>query len=250
MKQIAAALVKAQKGYGPALKTNTNPHFRSKYADLSACIEAVIDSLNENGIALMQVTHEHEQGIVIETLFIHESGEQMSAGRLFMPASKIDAQGFGSALSYARRYSLMAACGIAPEDDDANSAVASKPVAKPALLTPKPVAAPVLVAKPVVEREPVVEAPQAPAKMQGSASQWQLKVAAGPDGDMASWITVVMDATTFALEMAQSQDDVMTIFRTNLDIFNRMKADSVDDYDKLMGVFKSHKEKLIEQVSK
>lgn len=245
MKQIAAALVKAQKGYGPALKTNTNPHFRSKYADLSACIEAVIDSLNENGIALMQVTHEHEQGIVIETLFIHESGEQMSAGRLFMPASKLDAQGFGSALSYARRYSLMAACGIAPEDDDANRAV--QPPPKPVA---KPVAAPVLAAKPVVEREPVVEAPQAPVKMTGSAGQWQLKVAAAPDGDMASWVTVVSDATAFALEMAQTQEDVMTIFRTNLNIFNRMKADSVDDYDKLMNTFKTSKEKLIEQVSK
>lgn len=244
MKLIAAALVKAQKGYGPALKSSTNPHFRSKYADLSACIEAVIDSLNENGVALMQVTHEHEQGIVIETLFIHESGEQMSAGKLFMPASKLDAQGFGSALSYARRYSLMAACGIAPEDDDANRAV--QPPPKPVA---KPVAAPVPVAKPVVEPVPVVEAPQAPAKMQGSAGQWQLKVAAAPDGDMDSWLQVVSDATSFALEMAQTKDDVLTIFRTNLPIFNRIKADNQPAYDVLMATFKTHKEKLDEQVS-
>ena len=56
MQKIAAALVKAQKGFSPALKTSTNPHFRSKYADLSACVEAVIDSLNEHGIALIQMT--------------------------------------------------------------------------------------------------------------------------------------------------------------------------------------------------
>jgi hypothetical protein len=59
MKAIASALVKAQREFGPALKTSTNPHFRSKYADLSACIEAVIDALNNNNIYLMQLTDEH-----------------------------------------------------------------------------------------------------------------------------------------------------------------------------------------------
>jgi hypothetical protein len=52
MQKIATALVKAQKAFGPALKSSTNPHFKSKYADLAACIEAVIDALNNNGIAL------------------------------------------------------------------------------------------------------------------------------------------------------------------------------------------------------
>lgn len=122
MKNIASALVKAQKAFGPALKTNTNPHFRSKYADLSACVEAVIDALNTNGIALIQQTHECEHGVMVETVFVHESGETLSSGKLHVPASKQDAQGYGSALTYARRYSLMAACGIAPEDDDGNAA--------------------------------------------------------------------------------------------------------------------------------
>lgn len=118
MKEIAAALVKAQRAFGPALKTKTNPHLKAKYADLGDCIEAVIDGLNNNGIALMQQTHECESGILVETIFIHESGEVFSAGKLHVPAVKHDAQGYGSALTYARRYSLMAACGIAPEDDD------------------------------------------------------------------------------------------------------------------------------------
>lgn len=122
MKNIAAALVKAQKKFSPALKTSTNPHFRSKYADLSACVEAVIDALNDNGIALIQRTHECESGVMVETVFIHESGEVFEAGRLHVPASKNDPQGYGSALTYARRYSLMASCGIAPEDDDGNAA--------------------------------------------------------------------------------------------------------------------------------
>ena len=122
MKQIASALVKAQKAFGPALKTNTNPHFKTKYADLSACIEAVIDALNDNGIALVQRNHESERGVTVETVFVHESGETLDCGKLHVPAAKNDAQGFGSALTYARRYSLMAACGIAPEDDDGNAA--------------------------------------------------------------------------------------------------------------------------------
>ena len=122
MKNIASALVKAQKAFGPALKTSTNPHFKSRYADLSACVEAVIEGLNANGIMLMQPCHESETGVTVETLFVHESGETFSAGKLHVPAAKQDPQGYGSALTYARRYSLMAACGIAPEDDDGNAA--------------------------------------------------------------------------------------------------------------------------------
>lgn len=130
--KIAKALCAAQKAFAPALKTNTNPHFKSKYAALDACVEAVIDALNANGVYLMQKTHDCETGVKVETVFIHESGEQLSAGVLHVPASKHDAQGYGSALTYARRYSLMAGCGIAPEDDDGNAA--SQPVKRlPAL---------------------------------------------------------------------------------------------------------------------
>jgi hypothetical protein len=122
MKAIASALVKAQTAFGPALKSHTNPHFKSTYADLSACIEAVIDSLHANGIALIQRTHPDAHGVTVETMFVHESGESLECGQLHVPASKQDPQGYGSALTYARRYSLMAACGIAPEDDDGNAA--------------------------------------------------------------------------------------------------------------------------------
>lgn len=125
MKQIAAALVKAQKAFGPALKTSTNPHFRSKYADLSACVEAVIDALNSNGVAMLQQTRHDDIGVSVQTVFLHDSGESWVSGWLHVPAAKQDPQGYGSALTYARRYSLMAACGIAPEDDDGNAA--SKP---------------------------------------------------------------------------------------------------------------------------
>ena len=120
--KISAAFVAAQKAFGPALKSSSNPHFKSRYADLAACVEAVIDALNANGIGLMQKTLPAESGVSVETVLVHESGETLSSGPLHVPASKGDAQGYGSALTYARRYSLMAACGIAPEDDDGNAA--------------------------------------------------------------------------------------------------------------------------------
>ena len=129
MKQVASAFVKAKKGFSAALKCATNPHFKSRYADLAACVEAVDDSFLDNGIVMYQETFEDDTGVTVETVLLHESGESIRCGKLHVPASKFDPQGFGSALTYARRYSLMAACGIAPEDDDGN--LASPQKAKP-----------------------------------------------------------------------------------------------------------------------
>lgn len=120
--KIYAAFVAAQKAFAPALKTSSNPHFKSKYADLAACVEAVLDALHANDIGIMQPTYEDATGVTVSTLFLHTSGESMDGGKLHVPAAKQDPQGYGSALTYARRYSLMAACGIAPEDDDGNAA--------------------------------------------------------------------------------------------------------------------------------
>ena len=125
MKNIATALVKAQKAFAPALKNAINPHFKSKYVDLASCVNAVIDALNDNGIFLFQTTTEHTNGILCETSFLHESGERLDCGKLFFPAPKNDPQGFMSCLTYIRRASLMSATGQAPEDDDGN--IASRP---------------------------------------------------------------------------------------------------------------------------
>ena len=133
MKAIAIAFVKAKRAFGPALKDKNNPAFRSKYADLGACIEAVDSALLENGIALIQETSEDLTGVTIETVLLHESGEMIRGGRLHVPAAKQDPQGYGSALTYARRYSLMATCGIAPEDDDGNAAAQAMRQRGPAL---------------------------------------------------------------------------------------------------------------------
>jgi hypothetical protein len=127
MSAIAAAFVQAQRNFAPALKKADNPYFGSKYADLAVCIEAVIDALHENGIALIQHTDQSEKGVIVSTVFLHESGEHMETGSIFVPAAQNSPQAFGSALTYARRYSLMTACGIAPEDDDGNAASKVQP---------------------------------------------------------------------------------------------------------------------------
>ena len=157
MKLLATALVKAQKEFEPARKDATNPHFRSKYANLSACVDAVKDALNENGISVIQALQERDNGVIVETIFLHESGEQFSAGRLHFPASKQDAQGYMSALTYARRGALLSACGIAPEDDDGNAAVKAMPSAKP---VDKPIVKPKVEEKPALvidEGMPILE---------------------------------------------------------------------------------------------
>lgn len=123
--QLAKALAKAQGAMGGAKKDATNPHFKSKYADLAAHWEACRKALSENGLAVVQTNRPMgRDGVSIITTLIHsESGEWMS-GELFVPVTKPDAQGFGSAITYGRRYALGAMVGIAAEDDDAEGAVA------------------------------------------------------------------------------------------------------------------------------
>lgn len=123
---IIAALAKALPELESAKKNKANPAFKSKYADLAAVIEA-LEPIRKHGLWYRQVLHESSEGVNVETIYIHEGGDTLSAGSLYMPATKRDAQGFGSALTYARRYSLQSAFGLATEDDDGNAAVKSAP---------------------------------------------------------------------------------------------------------------------------
>lgn len=120
---IATALAKAQSQIEGAVKGNVNPAFRSKYADLGAVWDAIRGPLTANGIAVLQQLGTEENRVSCTTVITHSSGQWIEFSPFIVPVTKQDAQGFGSAATYARRYSLMAAVGIAPIDDDANAAV-------------------------------------------------------------------------------------------------------------------------------
>jgi hypothetical protein len=122
IKELAAALAKAQAEIGNAVKNSDNSHFRSRYADLAEVLNTVRPVFAQHGLSFMQFPG-FESGIVsVETVIAHSSGEWISS-TLHAPVSKHDAQGVGSALTYARRYSLAACAGIAQEDDDGEAAV-------------------------------------------------------------------------------------------------------------------------------
>lgn len=118
---FAKAFVAAQKSMESIKKASSNPAFKSKYADLSEVVEAVVPALNDAGIGVMQFPAFDGENVSITTVFIHESGASIT-GTLDLRPSKTDPQGIGSATTYGRRYSLLAMSGMAPEDDDGNAA--------------------------------------------------------------------------------------------------------------------------------
>ena len=128
---LAAALAKAQGQMKSAVKDSANLFFKSKYADLASVVAAIRVAFAANGLSYVQTVEPSDKDEVrVETTILHSSGEWISCGVLSLPVSKSDAQGYGSALTYARRYSLSAATGVAPEDDDGNAASSAKPIKK------------------------------------------------------------------------------------------------------------------------
>jgi hypothetical protein len=118
---LAAALCEAQFAMDGAKKESTNPHFKSKYADLTSVWEAIRAPLHANGLAVVQSPEPCESGIQLRTVLMHKSGEWID-GVLLIPAAQMSPQGFGSAMSYARRYALSAILGVVADDDDGNAA--------------------------------------------------------------------------------------------------------------------------------
>lgn len=113
---LFAAISNAQAEFSTVAKNATNPHFKSKFAPLDTIIEMIRPILPKHGLAVMQFTDIADAGIVVETVITHSSGQYIS-GALAMPAVKQDPQGYGSALTYGRRYALAAALGIVSDED-------------------------------------------------------------------------------------------------------------------------------------
>jgi hypothetical protein len=123
-REIAGALALAQLEMQNPVFDAKNPHFKNAYASLAAVRNAIVPVLAKHGIAFIQNLTTADGTVSCETILIHKSGEMLRFGPLTLPVSKMDAQGYGSASTYARRYSAMAVMGIVGDhDDDAESAV-------------------------------------------------------------------------------------------------------------------------------
>ena len=124
---LAQAMAAAFAEIEGATKAANNPHFKTKYADLTSVIEAIKPALVSHNLFFTQNPRPHENGVEIETVLHHANGDCLSLGSLFVPADRNNAQGFGSALTYARRYALVTAFGVPVEDDDGNAAAKAPP---------------------------------------------------------------------------------------------------------------------------
>lgn len=130
IKELSAAMAKAFADIKGASKDKKNAHLNYEYASLNSIIEAIKPAITQHGLWFYQVIHSVQGCAAVETLIVHSSGERLSCGIVTVPVQKQDAQGYGSALTYAKKYSLSSAFGVAPEDDD-DGEEACKPPRKP-----------------------------------------------------------------------------------------------------------------------
>jgi len=123
VKELAAAFSKAQGEMNNPMFDSINPHFRSQYASLAAVRNSVVPVLSKHGLSIMQPLTTTESGVRCGVILMHSSGEIMEFEPMEVPATKMDAQGFVSAATYAKRTTLQAiACVVGDGDDDANAA--------------------------------------------------------------------------------------------------------------------------------
>lgn len=130
IKDLAAALLKCQSEMGGVVKNSPNPFFKSSYADLTAVLQAAKPIWSRNGIAVIQHPHSTDRGAGVTTLVMHESGQWIEH-EFVLPIVKQDPQACGSAVSYARRYSLAALALLPQVDDDSESAMLRESAKKP-----------------------------------------------------------------------------------------------------------------------
>lgn len=119
---LAGALSQAQILIEKAAKDKVNPYFKSLYADLGNIMDVIKPAISKHGLSFIQICNEKQEYASISTIILHSSGQWVNCGEVSVPVNKKDAQAFGSALTYARRYSLSSAFGVASDDDDGNHA--------------------------------------------------------------------------------------------------------------------------------
>jgi len=200
--KLIGALIKAQSEMTFASKTGTNPHFKSGYAPLETVIDAVKNPLNDNGIFYLQKVYLAEGGQCVETEF-HGHGGVVKAGRVYVPADKQTPQGYGSALTYAKRYSLITACGLPSEDDDGNSAESNykaKPKAKP-------------------KAEPKVEPKEEPKNVDDDKSE--------------AWAVAKINAMLTIAKGLKDEDAIRSMYKANMEDITYIKEHYREQHDSL-----------------
>jgi len=120
MGPLFAALAKAQAELGPAIKSSTNPHFKSSYADLTANLEAALPVLAKHDLALIQIPGNKDGLITVTTMLCHKDGAYIQ-GTFGMAPNKPGPHAVASNVTYLRRYSL-SIYGAFADDDDGNHA--------------------------------------------------------------------------------------------------------------------------------
>lgn len=128
---LAEALSKAQAEIMGAHKDSTNPHFKSKYADLESVWDACRLPLTKNKLSIIQTVHKTEGEIFLRTMLCHSTGQYIYSDIPVIMNNRNDMQALGSALTYARRYGLSSIVGVCPSDDDANLASEKQEYRKP-----------------------------------------------------------------------------------------------------------------------
>lgn len=185
--KLAAALSTFQAEIKNPSNTATNPAFRSRYAPLEVVINTVRPILAKHGLSFIQSTGSEGESIIIKTMLLHESGEWIESDPLFLPAYQLkgggvkefNAQGAGSALTYARRYSLSAILGISSEDDDDANVQSTGAQQQAASLKDKMVKT----APPPVDKMAVYAPPPAPDSLKQKYVQGK-----GNDDGFAKWV--------------------------------------------------------------
>ena len=125
--ELASAMLKVQATLQPAIKDQDNPLTDSRYATLNAVMNACKDALISNGVWMAQYPVASEPGhLALVTKLTHTASGQFQASVLHMPLPQADPQGYGSAMTYARRYALSALLGMICEDDDDGNAARSR----------------------------------------------------------------------------------------------------------------------------
>jgi hypothetical protein len=222
IKEFVAALAKAQGMMKPAVFNKSNPHFKSRYADFSSCMDACRLPLSENGLAVVQYCATLEGKLYLVTMIAHVSGQWMKS-EFPLISAKQDSQGIGSAMTYAKRYSLCGMIGIVADedvqgDDDGETAVGRGAYQEPARQPPRP------------NIPPKVEAP-ATQKISGAQvaiiKRLEEKLDADYKGKIYDWMKKSQNVLNLEDILVQNFSVVMTMFENASKMLEQNKKELI-----------------------